>query len=98
MSGLQNLILKNDFFKVPLVQNVKTFDLLLEFQIYENICDDHHSVSSFLCSLDMQFNGVVEWAGTLWNAVHSLLFAKERVSNYLVMLLLVLIPTMMVGL
>jgi len=27
---------------------------LLKFQIYENICDDHHS--SFLCSLDMQFN------------------------------------------
>ena len=28
--------------------------LLLKFQIYGNMCDDHHS--SVLCSLDVQFN------------------------------------------
>src|SRR6218665_868245 len=58
MSGLQNLTLKNEFLKSPyssLSENFRSIlVLILKCQIYENICDDHHS--SVLCSLDMQFN------------------------------------------
>src|SRR6218665_2701620 len=51
---------KRIILKVLIVQELKIFDLLvltLKFQIYENICDDHHI--SALCSLDvgpLQFN------------------------------------------
>jgi len=53
MSGLQNLIFKNEFFKSP--NSLKSGNFrsigfgLLKFKIYENICNDHQS--SVLCSL-----------------------------------------------
>jgi len=62
MSGLQNLTLENDFFKVLHVTflKVKNVDpLVLTFKVpnlyeYTFICDDLHI--GVLCSLDMQFN------------------------------------------
>jgi len=61
--------------------------LTLKFQIYENICDDHHWCA--LWSLDMQFNkhavvllpGRERW-GMSFTLSHTLLSAEERVSNY----------------